>query len=298
VAWVFNLDAEDELARGGPHTPTNVIRTRVESLLPVLRRLMRPGDEVLWPDVGQPVRARIGRPWCPTNWANERIRRAGLTVPNAPSVEVLRRVNHRSFAHDLGQALPGARFVQDERELVEALSDSRALAEASVERNWLMKRPLGYAGRGRRKIASATFSPTDRAWIEAALRGGDGLQVEPLVAREFDCGIHGFLEARGALHLGAPTAQHIDDSGAWISTELASEAALTVADRDALEQAAQATAEALTRAGYFGPFGLDAFRWRAPDGTSWFQPRCEINARYSMGWAVGMGAFEVQTDER
>jgi hypothetical protein len=41
-------------------------------------------------------------------------------------------------------------------------------------------------------------------------------------------------------------------------------------------------AEVLRDAGYFGPFGIDAYRWR--DGaTQYFNPRSEINARYSMG---------------
>lgn len=293
VAWVFNLDAEDELARGGPHTPTKVMRDRVERLLPSLAQLLRPQDEALWPGVARPRRARWGRCWCPTPWAIEQLRRAGLQVPPAPPVEVLRHVNHRRFAHDLGQALPGAQFIHDEAQLLEVISDSSLLAQVSVERNWLMKRPLGYAGRGRRKIRSEALSPTDRGWIEAALRSGDGLQVEPLVARVLDFGLHGWLDTDATLNLGAPTVQHIDASGTWVSTERAPAAALLPAEFEVLERAARVTARALSQAGYFGPFGLDAFRWRAPDGGLHFQPRCEINARYSMGWAVGMADFEV-----
>ena len=221
--------------------------------------------------------------------------RAGLRVPPVPASAVLRQVNHRQFAHALGQALPGARFVHTQSELLEILSDSRLLARVSVERNWLMKRPLGYAGRGRRKIASSLLSPTDRTWIEAALRSDDGLQVEPLVARELDCGLHGWLGAEGTLSLGKPTVQTIDASGRWLSTRPASPLELNSEERAQLENAARATAQALSRAGYFGPFGLDAFRWRAPDGTQHFQPRCELNARYSMGWATGMGEFEVSS---
>jgi hypothetical protein len=42
-------------------------------------------------------------------------------------------------------------------------------------------------------------------------------------------------------------------------------------------------------AGYYGPFGIDAFRWRDQNGKQQWNPRCEINARYSMGWSIGMG---------
>lgn len=285
MAWVFNLDAEDELSRGGPHTPTKVAQARVESLLPSLRALLEPGDELLWPSTEPVKSARIGRAWCPTPWACDQMRRAGLEIPPAPSPEVLRRVNHRKFAHDLGQALPAAAFVTTEAELLTLLATKPA---ASVEGNWLMKRPLGYAGRGRRKIASADLSAADRTWINGALRTGDGLQVEPFVVRELDCGLHGFVEADGSLKLGEPTLSSIDASGTWLFTEKASPITLLQAEREALTAAATGSAQALTAAGYFGPFGIDAFRWRDPQGEVGFQPRCELNARYSMGWAIGM----------
>ncbi len=281
------------MRRGGPHTPTQATRARVEQLLPLLRQLMKPEDEIAWPEREGRLRSTLGRTWCPTNWARSALARAGLSMVAAPAPEVLREVNHRRFAHDLGQALPGARFVQNERELVEALSDSRLLARVSSERNWLMKRPLGYAGRGRRKIASNVFNATDRVWIEAALRSGDGLQVEPLVERELDCAVHGWLGADGALVLGALTVQTIDASGTWLSTERASSVTLTQSEREELEREARTTARALTQVGYFGPFGLDAFRWRAPGGAVHFQPRCEVNARYSMGWAIAMAELEL-----
>ena len=48
-------------------------------------------------------------------------------------------------------------------------------------------------------------------------------------------------------------------------------------------------AGALLPAGYFGPFGVDAYTYRGRAGASVFQPRSEINARYSMGFAAGWG---------
>jgi hypothetical protein len=216
---------------------------------------------------------------------------AGLVVPPAPPVAVLRQANHRRFAHELGQALPGARFVQTEGDLVGVLAQVELLASVSVEGNWLLKRPLGYAGRGRRKVApGGQLSAVDRTWVEAALRDGDGLQVEPLVERMLDCALHGWLGADGQCTLGEPVVSEIDASGAWVSSELASPNALTGAERESLTSEAKLTARALTTLGYFGPFGLDAFRWKAPDGRIHFQPRCELNARYSMGWAIGMHA--------
>jgi hypothetical protein len=46
---------------------------------------------------------------------------------------------------------------------------------------------------------------------------------------------------------------------------------------------------ALAQAAYFGPFGVDAFTYRDRAGALQLQPRSEINARYTMGFAVGFG---------
>ena len=41
---------------------------------------------------------------------------------------------------------------------------------------------------------------------------------------------------------------------------------------------------AFAGAGYFGPFGIDGFRYRHEDGSERFNARCEINARLTMGY--------------
>ena len=304
VAWVLNLDAEDELARGGAHTPTAVMTARIQSLIPRLSSALTPtlspagererglilrGDRVLWPGEGTVPPGMQGRAWCPTRWALTQMERAQLRLPRAPSVDVLRRVNHRRFAHDLGQALPVAGFATSANELTALLS--APLERFSEERCWLIKRPLGYAGRGRRKLRAGELSTADQSWLEASLRTGDGLQVEPWVHRELDCALHGWLGEDGSCVFGQPTLQEVDATGAWQSTVVAPGGSIHPGELEQLSQEAHRTADALRAAGYFGPFGLDAFRWRSPDGDLHFQPRSEVNARYSMGWAVGMGGF-------
>jgi hypothetical protein len=59
-------------------------------------------------------------------------------------------------------------------------------------------------------------------------------------------------------------------------------------EMDALDEVFRDTAEGLRGAGYFGPFGVDGYVWD-DDGARRVQPRSDVNARYSMGWAVGMG---------
>lgn len=48
---------------------------------------------------------------------------------------------------------------------------------------------------------------------------------------------------------------------------------------------------ALAAQGYFGAFGVDAYRHRLLDGSgrTALNPLSEINARYTMDWALAMG---------
>ncbi len=114
---------------------------------------MQPGDGILWPEAAAPRVAAACQAWCPTPWALAQMKRADVRAHDAPSPAVLRQVNHRRFAHSLGQALPLAQMVDDHASLLEVLRNRyRALASITLEDNWLMKKPLGYAGRGRQKI--------------------------------------------------------------------------------------------------------------------------------------------------
>jgi hypothetical protein len=281
VAWVLNLDAEDELAapRGG-HTPSRAMRARVDALAARLQGLVAEGDVVLREREDTRADGVPGDTWCPTPFALERLRRSGAIVPAAPPVDVLRAVNGRGFSARLGQPLAGAVYVTRE-------DDALALL-AREDGGWLLKRPLGFAGRGRRKVRGGEVTHEDRAWIAASVRDQGGLQIEPFVDRLADFGIHARLAQGGGLRVGAPTVQRCDEHGAWLSTALATPSDIAPDEERALLAEAESVAEALRRAGYFGPFGVDAYRYRDARGDTRMNPRSEINARYSMGWAVGM----------
>ena len=87
----------------------------------------------------------------------------------------------------------------------------------------------------------------------------------------------------------APTVQRTDATGSWRASLPAIAGTLAADEERALLEAAETTAAALHEVGYFGPFGVDAFRWRDVNRAARWNPRGEVNARYSMGWAVGMG---------
>jgi hypothetical protein len=285
-AWILNLDAEYELEALDAHTSSARTMARIPALLDALAPLLGP-DGIVLGETDRVTGSYAGRAWCPTPSARLRLERAGAVPVDSPEIAVLRRVNHRRFSAELGQSLPGARYVY-------AMGDlASTIAGPTPSGHWLLKRPFGFAGRGRRRVAAGALEPAAESWVLAALRSGEGLQVEPWVERRGDFALHGYLAADGTLTLGEPTSQECDASGSWRATTMA--VGMSPDEITSLRSSAIAAGEALARAGYFGPFGVDAFRWKHGD-TVLFNARSEINARYSMGWATGMAMRRVDLD--
>jgi hypothetical protein len=283
--WLLNFDADDELALPVGYTPSAALVNRFASLAERLLGLVPAGDVVLeeWnPAQEAPRTALEGRAFCPTPRALRVLGRAGALVPAAPPLEVLQLVNHRSFCAELGQCLPFARYVRTQAELVGTLASSAG--------PWVLKRAFGFAGRGRQRLRSNELDASVEPFVRASLDSGEGLEVEPWVTRVLDVGLHGFISKAGEVTMGEPTRQDLDERGAWMRSAPLTRGILSEAEENSLRGEAARSAEALIAAGYFGPFCIDAFRWKDRDGTMRFNPRSEINARYSMGWATGMGA--------
>jgi hypothetical protein len=303
IAWLPNLEADDELAARGPYAAREAVLARTARLLPAIAALFAPGDVVLVEGgaaveggaLGEGVTpialagarldpARfVARAWCPTPRAARAFASVGLAL-DAPPIALLRRVNGRAFSAALGGGLPGARLVASVDEAIATLGD--APPEGSA---WLAKREHGFAGRGRRVFPPGGVDDAGRAWIAASLRAASTLAIEPLVARLADFGLHGVTDRAGAIVLGEPTAQDCDERGAWRGSRRARPAELEAGEARALVRAAEDAGRALVEAGYAGPFGVDAFAWRDRGGARRFLARCEVNARYSMGFAIGMG---------
>lgn len=269
---MLNLEADLELARP-TYQPSPAVERRLEALRPQILELVSPGDIVV--DDGQRADGYQGHCWCPTPQALGRLRRAGAEPVSTPPFEVLQRVNHRRFCAELGQTLPGARWCTTVDDVVACLESG--LAATGV---WLLKRPFSFSGSARRRVTLARGGLDDdlRRWVQASLRE-HGLQVEPWVERHFDVVQHGFVGT--TIELGEPCTQVCDARGAWKTTTRGAE--LTGDEARALQTEAERAGQALREAGYWGPFAVDGFRYEGG-----FCPRVEINARYTMGWAVGL----------
>lgn len=288
-AWLLNLGSELELgrqdARGPGWGPSRATARLAARWAAALSGLVGPDDLVVPLRGGSPdCGGRPGRAFCPTPFALRRLAEARAVPPRGPAFEVLRRTSSRAFSAALGQTLPGAAYVRDR--------DALAVCLRGASGSWVLKPAFSFAGRGQRRVDPSRLGAADETWLARALSAGDGLQVEPWVERLVDLGLHGYIEPGGALELGEITVQRCTPGGGWLSSARARPGDLLPGEGAALVAEARLVAGALLEAGYFGPFGVDAFRYRRPaDGQVQLRARSEINARYSMGWAIGMGPF-------
>jgi hypothetical protein len=108
------------------------------------------------------------------------------------------------------------------------------------------------------------------------------------VERELDVAVHGYVHTDAPPRFGVAVVQECSMSGAWLRSRPPLPGELTEPEAGQLLSTAAQVALALHDAGYFGPFGVDAYRWRDASGSVYFNPRSEINARYTMGWHIGM----------
>jgi hypothetical protein len=185
--------------------------------------------------------------------------------------------------------LPRARFATSVEAAAAALRE--APPAFALGGAWRVKRAFGMAGRGQRVIAPGLLGEGDDAFVRAGIRDG-GLQIEPNVAIATEYGLHGRLAQDGALALGALVEQRCDARGAWLATSRARDGAALDGEAigDRLAAQARRVAVALAGAGYFGPFGVDAFTYRDELAELHLAVMSEINARYSMGFAVGFAS--------
>lgn len=279
-AWLLNLDAELELRKPQRYHPTRATLAACRSFEQQARALLAPGDVVV--DRGSikdslTAKGYQGVAWCPTPSALAFLERAGAFPPAAPPLSCLQQVNNRRFHASLGQVLPDARFVASSEE-------ARELLSRPTTSGWMVKRGFGFAGRGNRRFPP---NPTadDWRWLEHALVDG-GVQIEPWFQILLEVSLHGYLSTNGELQLGIPCTRNGADSYCYVRAQDAS--SLPPDETTALREQVARVGQALHGAGYFGPFGIDAFRYRSGSGVA-FNARSEINARYTLAYAVGMG---------
>ncbi len=275
ISWLLNLDADHEMRKPLGYQPNAKILQRIQEMLPLIEQLVGEDDHVV--GQGVPPRPTVGLCWCPTPTALALLAKRGLPAAPCPSFEIVQKVNHRRFCFELGAALPGTAWLEDRTAIETALADKKGA--------WVLKRPHSLAGSGRRIVRDGHLNAGDQRWIEASVRHS-GVVLEPWVETVGELVAHGYLGRGGEVTLGDVCVQRVDRHGRWLGTEV--NPSIPVSDRESMHASARNVAMALAREGYFGPFGIDGYRYR--DGHEVrLNPLSEINARYTTGWAVGMG---------
>jgi len=279
--WCLNLDAEDELRHGLGYTPRQATLAAVAAARAGALSLLAPGDVLLDDAPTAAHTGRVGLSWCPTPTALARLRAAGARVPPAPDLATLQRVNASRFTYDvLGARLSGAVVVTE-------FDEAKSWLEArSPEDPVWLKRAFGAAGRGKLRAMGGELAAHTRAFL-SPLELSLGVVLEPDVRITLEVSQHGFVTEDGSLETGVPVVTQVE-RGRFVSVRSAQPRELEPAEITALRSTLERVAGALHAAGYFGPFGIDAYRYADAHGRTRWNPCGELNARYTMGYALGM----------
>lgn len=299
-----NLLCEEELGRTRRRTPSRETLQTASGFATLLRVFARKGDRLWTPAPVEPERVlpvpglpipilESGPPkpaeellaWCETSQAAalRKLPRKPIDAPlhellwhlPTASPDVVAQVHDRAFhlqvAQELGCALPGARMVKSIAEL-DRVSDPA----------WVVKAPLSASGRSRyiERNGPALSDAKARRTVERLFEAHGPLLFEPWMERTADFGCSALLTPE--LRIVGFHRQAVDIKGQFAGIEL------PVVPPEGMLDTVEGVAAALRRAGYVGPFGIDSWEYRTPDGIA-LNPLGEINARMTFGlvaWAL------------
>ena len=211
--------------------------------------------------------------WCETPRVS-----AARTTPGSVSPDTVAALHNRRFAHevarDVGLVLPGTRWVTSRGDLMAAAREEGSASPTHA--GWIAKAPMSAAGRER------WSGRLDAGGLTAATRlvetHGAAL-LEPRCERIDDFGWVGWIDDAGSSTVGVHRLL-VDIRGRFGGIEIPDGLPLDLAGQ--LESVGLDVGARLHARGLRGGYGIDAWRWRGPDGRVAFHPLGEINARMTM----------------
>ncbi|MFO0917579.1 MAG: hypothetical protein U0872_04605 [Planctomycetaceae bacterium] len=273
TSWMAVADDGDYLwcsERIEPEFFDSLAAQRLPRVIPITR----------WNDISAPVELV---PWGWTErlsaWA-----RIGNCPKSVPPPQLVRELNSRKFSHELEMEwkcnLPGASAVTDLDQLDAVLEHARGVSSRIViKANW------GMSAR-ERILFSGTLTEAARSWVGKRLAQQGVVFVEPWVERIDEVGVQVQIPQIGSPELLGVTRLVCNEAGqyqgSWFTNPRGKADDFQTRWRPAVEIALHA-AERMQQRGYSGPLGIDALRYRLPDGSIRLRPLQDINARWTMG---------------
>lgn len=228
-------------------------------------------------------------PWGWTKKSAEFAEHRGISQDSFPNIDAVRKANSRSFNSQfdivIGQTSAqafGKAFGCLCHSMNDVLQTIRQLRAAGFDR-WVAKPQISHAGRNRLLVTGETLNSQQDGWLQKRLE--DGVYMEPWAellteySVQFDVPR---LDATNCAPLFLGMTQLLNDHvGRYAGNLLLSQ--IGNSELDCMVRHGQLVCEAAQAAGYFGPIGIDGFRFIDQQGNVGFRVCNDINARYTMG---------------
>lgn len=154
---------------------------------------------------------------------------------------------------------------------------------------WVTKAQISHAGRNRLLGSGIELNDQQRGWLTKQLLQAGVVYLEPWVQVLDECGLQFEIAPPQSGSAGPPRvefigiAQLINDSvGRYRGSLIATDDRLQDSWRAAIEHGL-AVCQAAGVVGYWGPLGIDAFRFAMPNSGVALRLSNDINARFTMG---------------
>lgn len=315
---VPNLDFEVDLC-GRPRQLSEQATRVIDELAPLIGLLAEDGDQVLVNDDAMPAgvaeclahvafvrrsefSAIAGQhriiPW---GWTEQTCQMASVVQMSAaeiPPATAVTRVNSREFSAmfdgvqcEHGELLPFGvdGFGTICRDIDDWKNGVCQLERFGFER-WVAKPPISHAGRNRLLAKGTELNRQQRGWLEKHLARTGGVYLEPWVCPEEQCGLQFEIISSNSYSAGTEGRVQLVGVSSLLNDSVGRYQGSLICRDDLLLNAWQSAAahgflvcEAAAAAGYFGPIGIDSFRFRLPDGSLALRMCNDINARFTMG---------------
>lgn len=217
----------------------------------------------------------------PFGWNAQAVKMASRyrRPPGIPDLAAVKTANARAFALDLEREWFPESCRGHVIESLPALIDF--LSARSPSEGWVAKGDHGYAGTANRRLTGGPLSDAEVRRIGPLFSAHGRIVLEPWDERSSDMAMLFRVSDHGAAEGFRGHGLRNSRDGAFLAVDVAPDRMPPAPWADELRGHAARLAQALSRIGYAGPVGVDAYAYRAPAGSR-LRPLVDINARLSM----------------